>query len=124
MTAQLRENVETLERRVEERTAEISRQKQYFESLVEISPVAVVTMDRDERVIGLEPGRDGLFGYTPDEAIGRRIDELILRTRTPCATRAMDVAREAADDRARARGSAGGRARTAARSTSRSSWSR
>ena len=65
MTAQLRENVETLERRVDERTAELTtalgeirRQKQYFESLVEISPAAVVTMDRDERVLGWNPGGD------------------------------------------------------------------
>ena len=31
---------------------EIGQQKQYFESLVDISPVAVVTMDRDEVVSG------------------------------------------------------------------------
>ena len=79
MTAQLRENVETLERRVDERTAELTtalgeirRQKQYFESLVEVSPVAVVTMDRDERVLGWNPAATRLFGFTPDEAIGAR----------------------------------------------------
>ena len=80
MTAELRENVETLERRVEERTAEIDRQKQYFESLVEVSPVAVVTMDRDERVSGWNPAATRLFGYAPEEAIGRTIDDLILRS--------------------------------------------
>ena len=75
MTAQLRENVETLERRVDERTAELTtalgeirRQKQYFESLVEISPAAVVTMDRDERVLGWNPAATRLFGFTADEA--------------------------------------------------------
>ena len=78
MTAQLRENVETLERRVEERTAELARQKQYFESLVEISPAAVVTMDGDERVTGWNPAAEHLFGYGPEEAMGRRIDELIM----------------------------------------------
>ena len=77
MTAQLRENVETLERRVDERTAELTtalgeirRQKQYFESLVEISPAAVVTMDRDERVLGWNPAATRLFGFTADEARG------------------------------------------------------
>ena len=65
MTAELRENVATLERRVEERTTEIRRQKQYFESLVEISPVAVVTMDRDEVVSGWNPAASRtLFGYS------------------------------------------------------------
>jgi PAS domain S-box-containing protein len=82
MTAQLRENVETLERRVEERTAEIRRQKTYFESLVEVSPVAVVTMDVDERVSAWNPAATTLFGYTPKEAIGRSIDELILKSET------------------------------------------
>ena len=80
MTAELRENVETLERRVDERTAEIRRQKTYFESLVDVSPVAVVTMDTNERVSAWNPAATTLFGYAPEEAIGRTIDELILRT--------------------------------------------
>jgi PAS domain S-box-containing protein len=80
MTRELRENVETLERRVDERTAEINRQKQYFEALVEVSPVAVVTMDVSERVSGWNPAATELFGYPPDQAIGRTIDELVLRT--------------------------------------------
>ena len=43
-----------------------ARQKQYFESLVEISPAAVVTMDRDERVSGWNPGGDeALRVHTP-----------------------------------------------------------
>ena len=41
---------------------EIGRQKQYFESLVDISPVAVVTMDRDEVVSGWNPAAERLFG--------------------------------------------------------------
>ncbi|HET7701835.1 MAG TPA: response regulator [Candidatus Limnocylindrales bacterium] len=80
MTAELRGNVATLERRVTERTAEISRQKQYFEALVDVSPVAVVTMDIDERVSAWNPAATTLFGFTPAEAIGKSIDELILRT--------------------------------------------
>ena len=38
-----------------EAAAELDRQKQYFESLVEISPVAIVVMDADERVTGWNP---------------------------------------------------------------------
>ena len=78
MTAQLRENVETLERRVDERTAELATQKTYFEALVEISPAAVVTMDLDQHVTGWNPAATTLFGYLPDEAIGRSIDDLVL----------------------------------------------
>ena len=78
MTAELRENVATLERRVIERTAELNRQRLYYASLVEVSPVAVVTMDQDERVSAWNPAATTLFGYLPEEAIGRSIDELVL----------------------------------------------
>jgi PAS domain S-box-containing protein len=57
--------------------AEIARQKQYFESLVGISPVAVIEMDAGERVTGWNPAATALFGYTADEAVGRQIDELV-----------------------------------------------
>ena len=59
-------------------TTEVDRQRQYFESLVEISPVAVVTMDRDEVVSAWNPAAARLFGYTTDEAIGRHIDALVV----------------------------------------------
>ena len=57
---------------------EVGRQKQYFESLVEISPIAVVVMDADERVTGWNPAAAALFGYSSEEAIGRIIDDLVL----------------------------------------------
>jgi len=57
---------------------ELDRQRHYFESLVEISPVAIVTMDTAERVTGWNPAATRQFGYSPDEAIGRSIDELVL----------------------------------------------
>ena len=57
---------------------EIRRQKQYFESLVEISPAAVVVMDAGEKVTGWNPAATDLFGYAPEEAIGRPIGELAL----------------------------------------------
>ncbi len=78
MTSQLRTNVETLERRVDERTAELAEQKAYFEALVEISPAAVVTMDLQQRVTGWNPAATRLFGYAPDEALGRVIDDLVM----------------------------------------------
>jgi PAS domain S-box-containing protein len=56
------------------------RQRQYFESLVEISPVAVVVMDDDERVTGWNPAATRLFGYAPEEALGRPIEDLVLRS--------------------------------------------
>jgi PAS domain S-box-containing protein len=59
-------------------SAEIRRQKQYFESLVDISPTAIVTMDNGEIVTGWNPAATQLFGYTADEAIGRHIEDLVL----------------------------------------------
>jgi PAS domain S-box-containing protein len=53
------------------------RQKQYFESLVENSPVAVVVMDSDERVTDWNPAAAALFGYSGEEALGRPIDDLV-----------------------------------------------
>ncbi len=69
------------------------KQKQYFESLVEISPVAVVTMDRDQTVSGWNPAAARLFGYTPEEAIGRTIDSLIVPG--DLAQEGDDIVREA-----------------------------
>ena len=65
-----------------EAASELDRQKQYSESLVEISPVAIVTMDRDEVVTGWNPAATSVFGYTSEEAIGRAIGELVRTPRT------------------------------------------
>ncbi|MCJ7711846.1 MAG: GAF domain-containing protein, partial [Chloroflexi bacterium] len=62
--------------------AEIRRQKQYFEALVEISPVAIITMDRGEVVSGWNPAATRLFGYQPADAIGRHIDDLLFTDET------------------------------------------
>ena len=40
-------------------------------------------MDRDERVLGLEPGGDPAVRLHPDEAIGREIDDLVLGDDAP-----------------------------------------
>jgi PAS domain S-box-containing protein len=67
-----------LEEALHAREAELAREKQYFQSLVEVSPVAVVTMDTEERVTGWNTAATRLFGYEEDEAIGRTITELVL----------------------------------------------
>jgi PAS domain S-box-containing protein len=60
--------------------AELRRQAQYYESLLEISPVAVVTLDLRERVTSWNPAAEALFGYAAEEALGRPLEDLILRT--------------------------------------------
>ena len=69
-----------LEEALHAREAELAREKQYFQSLVDVSPVAVVTMDVDERVTGWNPAATLLFGYSEQEAIGRTITELVLQS--------------------------------------------
>ena len=56
---------------------EIHRQKQYSDALVETSPVAIVTMDLEGTVVGWNPGAERLFGHTPAEALGRRMEDLV-----------------------------------------------
>ncbi|HEX3976939.1 MAG TPA: GAF domain-containing protein, partial [Solirubrobacteraceae bacterium] len=57
--------------------SEVERQRQYLESLVAISPAAVVVMDADERVTDWNPAAAELFGYSAEEAFGRPIDDLV-----------------------------------------------
>jgi PAS domain S-box-containing protein len=57
--------------------SDVHRQKQYFESLLEISPSAIITVDNDDKVTSWNPAAERLFGYTREEAIGRDVDELI-----------------------------------------------
>ncbi|MGW8144358.1 MAG: GAF domain-containing protein [Anaerolineales bacterium] len=56
---------------------EVQRQKLYSEALVQNSPVAIMTSDLDNKVVSWNPAAEQLFGYTSEEAIGVRINELI-----------------------------------------------
>ncbi|HXY18492.1 MAG TPA: GAF domain-containing protein [Gemmatimonadales bacterium] len=53
------------------------RQQRYFEDLVSNSPVAIVVLDRDHRIVSCNPAFETLFGYAQPEAVGRDLDELI-----------------------------------------------
>src|ERR687886_1142600 len=69
-----------LEAALAERTEELGRQKRYFESLLEISPVAIVTTDLEDVVTSWNPAAERLFGYLAQEAVGRKIDDLVATT--------------------------------------------
>jgi PAS domain S-box-containing protein len=58
---------------------ELRRQKEYYEALFVNSPAAVVTVDREGAVVSWNPAAEQLFGYTPAEAIGQDIDDLVAR---------------------------------------------
>ncbi len=56
---------------------EIQRQKQFFEALVETSPVAIATIDRGGHIMSWNPAAERLYGWTGVEAMGRNLDDLV-----------------------------------------------
>jgi PAS domain S-box-containing protein len=56
---------------------EIQRQKQYSDTLMETSPVAIVTLDLAGLVTSWNPGAERLFGHSPAEALGHRMEDLV-----------------------------------------------
>lgn len=59
--------------------AEIERQKLFFETLVENSPVAIVILNVEGRIIRCNPAFERLFGYSKEEALGCDIDALVAK---------------------------------------------
>ena len=57
----------------------LDRQRQFFQSLLENSPVAIITTDLDATVTSWNP-QQRLFGFTREEAVGKVIDALIAAT--------------------------------------------
>jgi len=57
--------------------AQIERQKQFFETLVESSPVAIVTLDTQQKIVDCNSAFETLFGYTIRQVVGRDLDNLL-----------------------------------------------
>lgn len=74
----VKENI-TERKRIE---TEVLRQKQYFEALVETSPVAVVVLDNDEKIVSCNPAFEKLYGYERREVTGALLDTLITTAET------------------------------------------
>jgi PAS domain S-box-containing protein len=75
--------------------SELQRQKRYYESLLETSPSAIMTVDRDAIVTSWNPAAERLLGYSRDEAVGRRVDDLVAN-RDDLREEAERVTRQAA----------------------------
>src|SRR6266550_1359102 len=75
---------------------EVERQRGYLESLVSITPAAVVVMDAAERVTDWNPAAAELFGYPAEEALGRPIDELVFGD--TATDEGREITREAMQD--------------------------
>jgi diguanylate cyclase (GGDEF)-like protein/PAS domain S-box-containing protein len=73
----LEEQASRLEELVETRSKEIIRQKLFYEALVHNNPIAIVTMDQNQRIISINPAFQEIFGFHLDEIMGKDIDALI-----------------------------------------------
>jgi len=58
---------------------EVLRQKQYFETLFQANPIAVVMLDLDYRIVDFNQAFETLFGYSEEEVIGNNLDDLIVQ---------------------------------------------
>ncbi len=53
------------------------KRKQFLESVLYHAPDAIVTLDARHRVLDWNPGAVDVFGYLPEETIGRNLDDLV-----------------------------------------------
>jgi PAS domain S-box-containing protein len=60
----------------------VQKEKQQFEALVLNSPVAIVTLDLNNRIVSCNPAFEEFFGYTSAEVLGQSLDELITTDET------------------------------------------
>ena len=59
---------------------EVQRQRRWFESVLNLSPTAIITVDDETLVTSWNPGAERLFQYTAEEAIGAHLDDLVATT--------------------------------------------
>ena len=71
MAGALNESYSDLERRVEVRTEELRESNQTLRTLIQASPVPILSLDRDSMVRMWNPAAEQVFGWTEDEVIGR-----------------------------------------------------
>jgi len=80
---------EELDERVAERSSEINLQKKYFETLVNESPVAIVTLDHQHRIIDCNPAFENLFGYALEEIYNSNLDDILTDSETRLEAEAL-----------------------------------
>jgi len=54
------------------------RLTQYYELVVNNSPLAIVTLNQEDRIIDCNPAFESLFQFSKQEAVGAKIDDLIV----------------------------------------------
>jgi len=56
---------------------DLQRLNQFYEQLVKNNPIAIVTLNLDDRIVDCNPAFEKLFGFDKREAQGRELDALI-----------------------------------------------
>ncbi|MBU0512510.1 MAG: PAS domain S-box protein, partial [Chloroflexi bacterium] len=56
---------------------ELEERRVYLEGVLGATPNAIVTLDENHLIVYWNPGAEILFGYSPEEVIGKNIDHLI-----------------------------------------------
>lgn len=67
-----------------------TRRRANLESLLRSAPIAIAVVGADSAIEEINPGFEALFGYSPAEAVGRKINDLIV----PATDRHVAVALE------------------------------
>jgi len=62
-----------------EMTADLRKSEHLYRSIVDGAADAIMTIDRDNRVLSWNKGAEEVFGYREDEAVGRLLEDLIIR---------------------------------------------
>ena len=57
--------------------AELLREKKFLEALIKESPASIVVLDKNHRVISVNPAFEKLYGYENEEVVGASLDTLI-----------------------------------------------
>lgn len=66
-----------LDRRVNERTAQLEASGQRFQLVVEASPNGIIMVDREGHMVLVNARTEQLFGYAREELLGRSVDLLV-----------------------------------------------
>ena len=56
----------------------IRQQKDHLQALINNSPVGIVTLDREQKILSCNPAFEHVFGYSTGEVIGRNLDQLLV----------------------------------------------
>jgi PAS domain S-box-containing protein len=75
---QLRQANEELERRVEERTINLAREEARKGAILTAALDCIISADASSRVTEFNPAAERTFGYMREEAVGRRLTDLII----------------------------------------------